>query len=81
MDQTTKEIRDYYNANVKEEWSRIAGRPEFLITCRYLDRYIRPGDSVLDIGGGPGRYSLYLSEKGCDAVSYTHLTLPTTERV
>lgn len=66
MDQTTKEIRDYYNANVKEEWSRIAGRPEFLITCRYLDRYIRPGDSVLDIGGGPGRYSLYLSEKGCD---------------
>ncbi len=66
MDRTTKEIRDYYNANVKEEWNRIAGRPEFLITCRYLDRYIRPGDSVLDIGGGPGRYSLYLSEKGCD---------------
>ncbi len=42
MDQTTKEIRDYYNANVKEEWSRIAGRPEFLITCRYLDRLYSP---------------------------------------
>lgn len=31
-----------------------------------LDIYIKPGDSVLDIGGGPGRYSLYFAQKGCD---------------
>jgi 2-polyprenyl-3-methyl-5-hydroxy-6-metoxy-1,4-benzoquinol methylase len=35
-----------------------------------LDRYIKPGDFVLDIGGGPGRYSLYLAEKGCDATLF-----------
>ena len=58
-------VRAYYNGGCEGEWGRIAGRPEFLLTCRYLDRYIKPGDKVLDIGGGPGRYSLYLAEKGC----------------
>ena len=64
MDETTKIIRDYYDASVQAEWERIANRPEFLLTCRMLDRYIMPGGKVLDIGGGPGRYSLYLAEKG-----------------
>jgi len=66
MDETTKIIQDFYDAGVQVEWNRIAGRPEFILTCRMLDRYIKPGDKVLDIGGGPGRYSIYLSEKGCD---------------
>ena len=59
-------VRDFYDQEVLHEWERIAGRPEFLLTCRFLDRYIRPGDRVLDIGGGPGRYSLYLARKGCE---------------
>jgi len=66
MDETTNTIRDFYDAAVEGEWNRIAGRPEFLLTCRMLDRYIKPGDKVLDIGGGPGRYSLYLAGRGCD---------------
>lgn len=63
---TTDIIRSYYDAEVETEWERIAGRPEFLLTCRYLSRYIRPGHRVLDIGGGPGRYSLWLAQQGCD---------------
>ncbi len=63
-------VKDYYNAGSQAEWGRIHNRPEFLITCRYLDRYIKPGDKVLDIGGGPGRYSLYLAEKGCDVTLF-----------
>ena len=59
-------VRQYYNAEVEKEWARIDGRPEFLITCRFLERYIKPGDRVLDIGGGPGRYALHFAEKGCD---------------
>lgn len=58
-------VKEYYNAAVQTEWERIANRPEFSITCHYLDKYIKPGDSVLDIGGGPGRYSLHLAAKGC----------------
>lgn len=65
MDQTTKTIRDYYNTDAAKEWNRIANRPEFLLTCRMLNRYIKPGQTVLDIGGGPGRYSHYLAAKGC----------------
>ncbi len=66
MQDHVQTVRDYYNQNAEAEYNRIANRPEFLITKRYLDRYIAPGDRVLDIGGGSGRYSLYLTEKGCD---------------
>lgn len=70
MNETTKIVRDYYDISVEEEWNRIAGRPEFLLTCRMLDRYIKPGQKVLDIGGGPGRYTLYLAKKGCDVTLF-----------
>lgn len=70
MDQTTRIIKDYYNSCVEGEWNRINGRPEFLITTHFIDRYVHAGDKVLDIGGGPGRYSLYLAEKDCDVTLY-----------
>jgi len=70
MDESTKIVQDFYDASVENEWNRIPNRPEFLLTCRMLDRYIKPGESVLDIGGGPGRYSLYLAKKGCDVTLF-----------
>jgi len=70
MDETTRIIRDYYDADVEFEWNRIVGRPEFLLTCRMLERYIKPGQKVLDIGGGPGRYTMHLAKKGCDVTLY-----------
>jgi predicted acetyltransferase/2-polyprenyl-3-methyl-5-hydroxy-6-metoxy-1,4-benzoquinol methylase len=70
MDETTKIVRDFYDESHEFEYTRIANRPEFLLTCRMLDRYIKRGDKVLDIGGGPGRYSLYLAEKGCDVTLF-----------
>jgi len=66
MDETTKVIHDYYNNIVEKEWERVAGKPEFLLGCRMQSRYIKRGDKVLDIGGGPGRYSLFYAEKDCD---------------
>ena len=66
MSDNIKIVQEHYDANVLKEWNRIADRPEFLLTCRMLDRYIKPGNKVLDIGGGPGRYTFYLAEKGCD---------------
>lgn len=66
MVDTIKTVGDYYDTAVESEWSRIEGKPEFILTCRYIDRYVKSGDRILDIGSGPGRYSLYLAEKGCD---------------
>lgn len=31
-----------------------------------MDKYICEGDTILDIGGGPGRYSIYYAKKSCD---------------
>ena len=60
-------VRRFYNSNSQGEWERLERHPiEFAVTRHFLDRYVKPGDRVLDIGGGPGRYSLYLAEQGCD---------------
>lgn len=67
---TVEIIREFYNNGAAGEWGRIENRPEFLLTCRFIDRYVKPGEKVLDIGGGPGRYSLYLAHKGCDVTLF-----------
>lgn len=59
------EIEKWYD-EVYDEWHRLdRHRVEFDITKRYLNQYIQ-GDNlrIFDIGGGPGRYSIYLAEKG-----------------
>ena len=39
---------------------------------------LEPGMRVLDVGCGPGRHAHALAQLGISAVSYTHLTLPTS---
>lgn len=61
------EISAYYDANVQTEWMRMERHPvEFAINRHYIDRYVEPGMRVLDVGGGPGRYSIHLAERGCE---------------
>lgn len=38
---------------------------EYAITCRYLERYIQPGMTVVDVGVGVGHYAEVLASKGC----------------
>lgn len=67
MDESLSKVRAYYDANPQGEWNRLDDHPfEFALTTHMMDRYVKPGDSVLDIGGGPGRYSLYYAQKGCE---------------
>ena len=63
----TPEVRRFYDASAESEWQRMDQCLfEFEINKHYIERYIRPGDRVLDVGGGPGRYSLRLASLGCD---------------
>lgn len=57
---------EYWYDEEYDEWERLERHKiEFDITKRYLDEYLnRENLEVFDIGGGPGRYSLYLAEKG-----------------
>ena len=60
-------VKAHYDADPQKEWDRLAGgRFEYKIATHYMEKYINSGDSVLDIGGGPGRYSIWLAQKGCD---------------
>ena len=58
-------IEEYYRDF--PEWNRLdtpAGKLEFDLSMRHLKRYLEPGCEILDLGGGPGRYTIALAEKG-----------------
>ena len=51
-------LNDFYNHY--DEDSRLLfqhGSVEFLTTMRYIEKYLKHGDKVLEIGAGTGRYS------------------------
>ncbi|MEM7345021.1 MAG: class I SAM-dependent methyltransferase [Chloroflexota bacterium] len=60
------QIRHYYDQNVTEEWQRlIRHRTEFGVTMLALSELLPPPPAtVIDIGGGPGRYAIALTEQG-----------------
>jgi len=59
-------VQQYYDAQAEEEWKRLEHhRMEFAITMRVLQENLdRPPLRLLDIGGGPGRYSIALAKRG-----------------
>ena len=61
-----EKVRAYYDAQAAREWTRAERHPvEFGITRRLLLRHLPPPPArVLDVGGGPGHYSLWLSGLG-----------------
>lgn len=59
-------VKKNYDENSQCEWDRLDGfHFEFEITKHMLNKHMKKG-SVLDIGGGPGRYSIYLAKQGYD---------------
>lgn len=57
-------VEEYYT-NQYDEWSRLERhRVEYEITKKALDEHIEKNSEVLDIGGGPGRYSIFLAQRG-----------------
>ena len=42
------------------------GMVEFLTTIHYVEKYLKPGMRILEIGAGTGRYSHYFAQNGYD---------------
>lgn len=63
--ETLKALTQFYE-NYDEE-SRLTSRHgsvEFLTTVRYIEKYLRPGMRILEIGAATGRYSHYFARQG-----------------
>ena len=66
-------LTDFYNKfNENKRLDTRHGQVEFLTSLKYIHEYLSPGDRIVDIGAGPGKYSLYLKNEGYDvtAVEY-----------
>ncbi len=59
------DIADYYDSDPAREHGRLERHQlEYDLTWRYLERYLPPQGSVLEIGAATGRYTLELAQRG-----------------
>lgn len=61
-----KEYLTNYYQNYDEDGRLTSkhGMVEYLTTMRFIEKYLRPGMRIIEIGAGTGRYSRALAEKG-----------------
>lgn len=52
-----------FHENTRLTHSKSA-QVEHITTVRYIEKYLRPGARILDIGAGAGEYSLHFASKG-----------------
>ena len=63
--QTIHYLNEFYSHYDEDgHLSKKHGSVEFLTTMRYIGKYIKPGDRVLEVGAGTGRYSHALARQG-----------------
>jgi S-adenosylmethionine-dependent methyltransferase len=62
-------VKQYYDGHSDSEWSRLVqglSAVEFAATLHLLSRHFPPHGRVIDIGSGPGRYSIELTKRSYD---------------
>lgn len=72
MNKEEKLIKKIYSENVLKEWKRLIKDPfhrlEFDTTLKFLKKYLPKKGTILDAGGGPGRYSIELAKLGYNVI-------------
>jgi ubiquinone/menaquinone biosynthesis C-methylase UbiE len=71
-DDPIEAVRRLYDQQPTHEWERMERhRTEFAVTLRALRDHLPPPPArVLDCGGGPGRYSIELAQRGYDVTLF-----------
>jgi len=62
----TEDIMDNHYSNYDEDGrfnKDKAHKIEFLTTLRYIDKYLKPGDRILEIGAGTGAYAIHYAKQ------------------
>lgn len=59
----------YENYREDERLTSRHGRVEFFTTVRYVEKYLKEGMKLLEIGAGTGRYSHYFARRGYDVTA------------
>jgi SAM-dependent methyltransferase len=67
-----KRAAAFYDGYGEEEWTRFEqirmGPANFDVHAHYLRRFVQAGDRVLDVGAGPGRFTIELARIGAEVV-------------
>ncbi|WP_103955649.1 class I SAM-dependent methyltransferase [Nonomuraea solani] len=70
--ESRRQVRRYFDTFGDAEWDRlsgdVAGRVSLEVHRRFLARFVRPGDRVLEVGAGPGRFTAELAALGASIV-------------
>jgi len=74
-------MRDFYDNLGEREWSRLEesarGRVAYEVHRQFLERFVHPGNHVLEIGSGPGRFTFDLARLGAtvDVTDFSRVQL------
>ena len=68
-EKSIRRVRRFYEISAQREWERLEhptqGALEFAINKAWRQKFLPElGSRILDIGGGPGRYSIWLAAQG-----------------
>ena len=79
MNNRNEILNKFYNEACDED-TRLDSKHrqlEFLTTDRYVQKYLKPGCRILEVGAGTGKYSLYYASKGykVNSIEYVQYNL------
>ena len=64
-------VVNHYTNTYQEEnrFETFSQKIEYITTMRYIEKYLKPGVKILEVGAGTGAYSIELSKKGYDVTA------------
>ena len=71
MSDRLETLSNFYSTDCAEDDRLLSkhGQVEFILTTHYIDKYLKPGDKILEVGAATGRYSIYYAQQGYDVSS------------
>ena len=82
--ETNQYLINFYNSYDEDNRLKLRhGTVEFLTTMHYIEKYLKHGDHILEIGAGTGQYSHALARRGyaVDAVTIFYKGIMPSEKV